>query len=350
MAVLGFDFLRGDYALALPLAVVVLLLGIGGLRARRKLLSRMTHAAQRNRFAPRRSFGRGLLRLCLGSAALAFLILASMGPVRGYTLRETVTRGIDVVICIDTSRSMLAEDLRPSRIERARREVRGLLDALRGDRAALIAFAGDARDISPLTNDVLALKGLLEHVTALDNRLGGTDLAAALERALALFDGRTGSNEAIVIVTDGEDLEGRGLEVARAAADRGIRVFVVGVGTSAGGKIPVLLRSGVQGFLRGPDGEEVVTRLDGTTLERLAKETKGAYLSTENSAAPLETLYRERMSRIEGREVFAGQERIPHDRFQWPLLLGLLCMLGEAGLRERRGQGLQGQGPQGHGS
>jgi len=122
--------------------------------------------------------------------------------------------------------------------------------------------------------------------------------------------------------------------VAAQAKERGIRVYVVGVGTEGGGKIPVM-EAGREAFLRGPDGEEVVTRLDGTTLEEIARLTGGEYLSTESSPTPLEELYEKRIRWIEGRDLEGGERIVPHDRYQWTCLLALLCMLGEVGLRER---------------
>ena len=336
MSVLGFELLRPELWFGVLGAGLLLAVASWGIARRRRTLASAVPSARRTAFAPTAARGRGVLRAVLATLALVAVTFAAMGPVRGFTLREAVSRGIDLVVCVDTSRSMLAEDLRPSRIERARREVRGLLDALRGDRVALVAFSGDARDVAPLTHDTATLSGLLDVIDPIDNRVGGTDLAVALEHALTLFDGRTGSHEAIALVTDGEDLEGRALDVARAAKERGIRVFVVGVGTSGGGKIPLRLRDGSMGFLRGPDGEEVVSRLDGTTLQRLASETGGDYLSTESSAAPLVELYRQRISKLEGRSLTGGMERIPHDRFQWPLVVALVCMVAELGLRERR--------------
>ena len=334
---IGFELLRPDLAWLLLLAPALAGLGWAGLRRRRRDLARLVAAPRLAAFLPRFSANRARLRVLLASAALALLALSAVGPVRGHTFQDTARRGLDLVVCIDTSRSMLARDLRPSRLERAKREVLGLLEELRGDRCALIAFSGDAREVAPLTHDRVTLAALLEYVTPEDNRLGGTDLAAALERALALFDGRTGSHEAIVLLTDGEDLEGQAAARADEAAERGIRVYVVGVGTQAGGKIPVVDDSGAERFLVGPDGQEVVTRLESGTLRRIAELTGADYLSTEDSPTPLEDLYRRRISRLEGRELEAGRRRIPHDRYQWSLALALGCMLAEAGLRERRG-------------
>jgi Ca-activated chloride channel family protein len=231
---------------------------------------------------------------------------------------------------------MLARDLKPSRLERAKREVGGLLERLRNDRVALIAFSGDAREVAPLTRDRVSLAGFLATLSPADNEKGGTDLAAALSAALALFDGRTGAHEAVVLLTDGEDLEGRAAALAEEARERGIQVFVVGVGTEAGGKIPLVNERGEEAFLVDDGGVEVLSRLDRATLENVAATTGGAYLSVEESATPLEELYAERITGLEGRALEGGKERVPHDRYQWPLALALLCMLGEAGLRERR--------------
>ena len=336
--VIGFDFLRPQLALLLLLSGLVLVVGLYGVSRRRADLRRLVERPALARFAPGLSWRRSLLRLGFASLGLLLLALSAIGPVRGYTERQAIRRGLDLVLCLDTSRSMLAQDLRPSRLERARREVLGLLEELSGDRVALIAFSGDAREVAPLTHDRATLASLLDYVRPEDNRLGGTNLAAALEQALSLFDGRTGSHEAIVLLTDGEDLEGRGAEVAQAAADRGIRVYVVGLGTEGGAKIPVRNAAGGEGFVTGPDGAEVVTKLDGSSLERLARATGGDYLSAENSPTPLEDLYRTRISRLEGRDLEEGLRRVPHDRYQWPLVLGMLCMLAETGLRERRGR------------
>jgi len=333
--VIGFDFLRPGYGVLLLAGLLVFLVGLYGLLRRRAALRSLVETPRLPQFLPGLSRTRALTRLVLASLGVALLGLSATGPVRGYTFQEAQQRGIDLVVCIDTSNSMLARDLRPSRLERARREVRGLVERLTGDRVALIAFSGDSREIAPLTHDRQTLAGLLDHLSPEDNRLGGTNLGAAIEHGLSLFDGRTGSHEAIVLLTDGEDQEGAGAEMAARAAERGIRVYVVGVGTEAGGKIPITDRSGRESFLVGPDGTEVVTRLGGTTLRTLAESTDGAYLSTENSPTPLEDLYRARIASIEGRDLMGGMRRVPHDRFQWTLGLALACMLVETGMRER---------------
>ena len=330
------DWLRPSAVWAPFVGLLVLLVGGWGLARRRRDRERLVHPVQLARFLPGFSAGRAVGRLSFAALATVLLGVSLVGPVLGYTFREVTGTGIDLVVCIDTSRSMLARDVRPDRISRAKREVAGLLDVLGSDRVALIAFAGDAREVAPLTHDRVALSSLLERVSPDENRLGGTSLASALERALELFDGRTGSNEAIVLITDGEDLAGEGLTVAATAKARGIRVFVVGVGTVEGGKIPVDRDGGGEAFLTDKQGAEVVTRMDRDSLRQLAEKTGGEFLAVDEHPTPLEALYEKRISRYEGREFVGGKERIPNDRYQWPLFAALACMLGEAGLRERR--------------
>jgi Ca-activated chloride channel family protein len=320
---------------ALPLAAVALH-GRAARRRERALLVAPRHAA---RFLPGYSDGRALARIALAAVALVWLGLALAGPVRGWTMRNVTRRGLDLVVCIDTSNSMLVRDIRPDRLTRALRETSGLIDRLRGDRLALIAFSGVPREVAPLTHDRTTLQELLKRVTPEDNTLGGTNLGAALSAALSMFDGRTGAHEAVVLLTDGEDLAGEGLAVARTAAERGIRVYVVGMGTETGGKIPLVDESGQERFLTDAQGVEVVSALSGSTLEELARTTGGEYLAAARSPAPLEELYQMRIARLEGRNQ-DGTEWVPHDRYQWALALALFCMLLESGLRERRAAAL----------
>ncbi len=341
----GFEWLRPEWWPAMALAPALWLLGLIILGLRRRALAKLVAQRQVSRFLPEWSASQARLRVVLAGVGLGYLVLALAGPVRGYTLRDVQRRGLDLVVCVDTSRSMLVEDLRPNRMSRARREVRGLLGRLKGDRAALVAFAGDVRDVAPLTHDRATLGQFVEALAPRDNLVGGTDIGGALEHALELFDGRTGAHEAVLLLTDGEDHGGRGLAVAEVAARAGIRIFVVGMATSGGGKIPMVDgRSGGAGFQKNKQGEEVVSALDDTSLAAIAAATGGAYLAATDSPAPLEELYEKRISRMEARDLWAGRERVPHDRFQWALVMALVCMTAEGALGERRGQrGRQGK-------
>lgn len=335
-ALLGFDILRPGQLVWLLAAPLLLVVGLLSLRLRRRELQRLVDARHARRFLPDFSAAAAYARLVLACLALLFAAFAAAGPVRGYTARSVQRRGLDLVVCIDTSRSMLVRDLRPDRLTRAKREVGALVERLKGDRVALVAFAGDARDISPLTHDRTTLRTLLERIGTEENVKGGTDLGAALNHALQLFDGRSGAHEAIVLLTDGEDLEGKGLEAAKVAAERGIRVYVVGMGTEGGGKIPQQSADGRESFVTDESGQEVISALVGDTLAQIAQASGGEYLAATRSATPLEELYIARINRLEGRDLDGGVEYLPHDRYQWFLGLAALCMFVEAGLRERK--------------
>lgn len=333
LAVLGFELLRPGLAPLLVAAPALALLALWSLGARRRARRLLCDARHEPTLLAGFSANRACARVALAVGALVLLVAALLGPVRGYTLREVERKGLDIVVCIDTSRSMLVRDLDPevSRLEKARQQIRLLLERLDGDRVALVAFSGDARDVSPLTRDLNTVRWFLPALTPEDNRRGGTDVGLAIEHALELFDGRTGAHEAIVLLTDGEDLEGRGVEAAELAAERGIRVYVVGMGTPEGGKIPDERR----GYVKDESGREVVSVLGAAALRAVADVTGGAYVSARTPLA-LERIYDSYVSQLEGRTYHRGKERIPHDRYQWPLVLALLCMVGEVALREQR--------------
>ncbi len=330
---LGIELLRpGDVLWGVLAALALAVLGVLGLALRRSGLARLVDPRQFARFVPGFDPGRARWRVVCAVAAALALGLALTGPVRGYTLRDVERRGLDLVVAIDTSRSMLVQDLSPSRLERAKREVKGLLDRLSGDRVALLAFAGDVRDVAPLTHDRRTLAAFVEGLDTNENLVGGTDVGAAIDRALALFDGATGAHEAIVLLTDGEDLAGGATQAAERAKERGIRLYIVGMGSSEGGKIP----DGQGGFVRDEEGKEVVSALEADSLERLSKITGGDFLTTARAALPLEELWEKRLTKMETRELWAGKERIPHDRYQWLVAVAALFMGVETAVGDRR--------------
>lgn len=352
MSFLVVDWVRGELAPVVLLALVPLVCVTWLARRRFAALRALAEPRHLGRLFPglRRRAGtddvlawlrrRAWARASLGVFAMLALAVALLGPVRGFALVPVQSRQIDVVLALDTSRSMLVEDVAPNRLARAKVEIGALLDAMEGERFALVAFAGAARAVTPLTRDLETSRFFLDRVSPDDNRKGGTDLAAALRLALDAFQEGDGSNEAIVLVTDGEDLTGEGLAAAEEAKERGVRIHVLGMGTEAGGKIP----DGSGGFVVDPDAArdasgrpaEVVSTLAPASLRRIAESTGGVYLEAKGRVLPLEELYRRAIAPMEGRDVVDGRERVPRDRYQWPLALGLLALLVEAALRDTR--------------
>ncbi|HKA23631.1 MAG TPA: VWA domain-containing protein [Candidatus Eisenbacteria bacterium] len=215
--------------------------------------------------------------------ALTALVIAAAGPRWGRQVVKVSGQGSDLVFVMDVSYSMDVRDVPPSRIEEAKREAQTLLDGLTGDRVGLIAFAGDAAVLTPLTLDYSAVRILLGSLSTGSVSHPGTDLGGAIKRALDLLPKSRPGEQAIVIFTDGEDLAGAGRAEALVAARRGIRVFTVGVGTPAGETIPVYDEGGREiGRKRGPDGEVVISHLDEDLLRDIARSTHGAYFAASH--------------------------------------------------------------------
>jgi Ca-activated chloride channel family protein len=320
--------------LALPLALLLLAAwAVGRARSRRRAF----FGAQATRLAPGFSRGRRLLRDGLAAGALALVVVALARPERGEWLREVRQRGVDVMVVLDTSRSMLATDVPPTRLARAQREIQALLGHLRGDRVGLVTFAGDARLLCPLTSDPTSFRIFLDDVDTTTNGLGGTAVGEGLERALdALADGAEGAR-VIVLLTDGEDhaSDPAPTEVAYRALAMGVPVHVITFGTPEGSEIPVLRDDGAVDVVRGPDGQPVISRPDEELLERVAGIAGGACLSAARTAFPMDELWDKRIGVMEGVTRASSQRKEGVNRFQWALVLALAALGVRALLPER---------------
>lgn len=271
-------------------------------------------------------------------AAAAFSLLALMEPAWGEGGRGQTRQGVDLVFCLDLSRSMLAEDLSPNRLQKAQQEIQALAKSAEGHRMALVHFAGEARLSVPLTRDMDSFAELVAYASPEDVRKGGTDLGAALETALEAVENAASLEQrkpaVLVLVTDGEDLQGKGLLAAEVCRQRGFTLHTVGMGTALGSKIPIPTEDGEQ-FLTDDQGQEVVSSLDASGLKQMAEMTGGAFVHGSLVQDPLQTLYRNRilpLSRFTEMETALSQRR---SRFQWPLLFALGLWLLEWWLADR---------------
>ncbi len=224
--------------------------------------------------------GPGRLRqtISLGCFALGIVacVLAAMRPQWGATERLLPQVGAEIMICLDVSKSMLAEDTIPNRLERAKAEIRDLLDLMRGEQVGLIAFAGKATVISPMTTDFAFLKLALDHVGPQSVGLGGTRLEAPIRAAVRGFADTADVSRIILLITDGEDHDSFPLEAAEEARERGIRIMTVGFGDEAGSKVQVTdPRTGARTYVTDDSGKAVVSRLDGDLLREIALKTEG---------------------------------------------------------------------------
>lgn len=302
------------------------------------LFDRTRAAAGRYGAAPTMRVTAPLWRSLRVTLLLLLGLVAWMDPRLGDEPIQVERRGLDLIFCLDTSRSMLARDLEPSRLARAMQDVRGVLPALQGgDRVGLVVFAGQARLWIPLTHDMDSFRGLLDEVDTEVVKTGGTDLAAALRKALEIADPDNAKTTVVVLLTDGEDLAGAGQQAATELKDKGLVVHTVGYGSAMGSKITV--PSGAnEGFLRDKDGSEVISRMDPDSLRAVAAVTGGEFLRAEAMVLPLNQLHQQRLLPMQKRAYDAGQETGKQARYQWvllPLLALLLWEIAMAGGRHR---------------
>jgi Ca-activated chloride channel family protein len=317
---------------ALVLVPALALFLVWSLRRRRQALATFVATGLLPAVTPDLDPRRRTLRAVLLCLAVLAIVLATAGPMWGFRWQQVQRQGIDLIVAIDTSRSMLATDVKPNRLARAKLAVQDLLAQLGGDRVGLVAFAGTAFLQCPLTLDFGAFSQSLEAIEAGIIPRGGTSLAAAIETSLAGFEGRQAEHQALVIITDGEDLGGNLDEAIKQATERGVKIYTVGIGTAEGELIP--LEGG--GFVKDRKGQVVKSRLDETTLQKIANDTGGAYLHATDTAFGLAELYRDYIATMEKRELASTLERRFEHRFQWPLVIAFLLLLLEPVIGERR--------------
>ncbi|MFI5365519.1 MAG: VWA domain-containing protein [Candidatus Binatia bacterium] len=317
---------------AVPLAAAFF---VWAFRLRKRTLERFAEARLLPALAPdldeRRQRGRAAMLL----AALALFVVALAGPKWGFHWEEVHREGVDLIVALDTSRSMLAEDVKPNRLERAKLAVQDLVKQLHGDRIGLIAFAGSAFVQCPLTLDYEAFAESLQAVNVGIIPKGGTALAEAISAGVEAFEGHQGKHEALILITDGEDHEGQIDDATKQAADLGIKIYTIGIGTPDGDLIPITV-DGQQTFLKDRHGQVVKSRLDDETLKKMATDTGGAYVHATGPDLGLDMVYSDYIGKMEKRELKSTMERRFEDRFQIPLLLAAALLALEPLVGERR--------------
>jgi len=293
------------------------------------------HPALGGQFSPPKQW----IRFGLLISALVLLVISLLRP-QGDPVSQTVQkRGRDLVFVIDISRSMLAEDLVPNRLGRAKQLVRDVVDILEGDRVGLLVFSGTSAVKSPLTLDYNYFKNVLDRITPEDVNRGGTLIGAAIRPVSErLFYDNDNKFRDVILITDGEDHESFPIEAAEAAAKRGIKIHTVGLGDPDGTTIPIR-RSGTYSLLKFQD-QTVTTKLDESTLIRIAEITKGVYIPVRTHRVDLGDLYRNHIAVAEKREAEAAETKIWSELFQFFLGLAILLLMAEALLGERRISGL----------
>lgn len=309
-----------------------------GLRAQRRAADAFAHGAMRDvvvRGGP--SWRRGL-RASLTLGGLALVCLALARPALGEKARTVTRTGRDVVFVLDVSRSMLAQDLAPSRLERAKLMIQDALGVIEGDRVGLVAFAGTASVRCPLTYDHSFFRLALDELSPRSVSRGGTMIGDAVRVTLnTLFDDEQGEGRTrdIILITDGEDQGSFPVEAARQAGERGVRIIGLGLGSETGAPVPAA-SDRPRDYMR-HDGEFVRSRLDVATLEQMARATPGGvFLKVGTGVIDLDRVYAQLVKTADQREMESREETAMIERFQWALLPGLALLLLEPFVREKR--------------
>lgn len=323
-------------ALLLLLLVPLLGIGLGLLRwRRRQLLRRLGREDLITMLVAAPGPLRWVTRLALLLLGVTFLSLALARPQWGRKLEEVRRRGVDVMIALDVSSSMLAEDVKPSRLARSREEVASLLDSLEGDRVGLVAFAGEASVVCPLTLDYAAVRVFLDVLDPGLLPVPGTAVAEAIKKATQAFESKERRYKVLVIITDGESHEGNALEAAKEAAGQGVVIYTLGAGTGAGSPIPVRGENGaVTGYKQDRKGRVVTSRLDPVSLAEIAEAAGGRYLPITPEGREIREI-QERIARMDQREIGSRFITTREEQYQLPLAAAVGALILEAGIGAR---------------
>jgi Ca-activated chloride channel family protein len=331
-----FRFANQYWLYALALAPVLAGFFVFTFRLRRKALARFGNLVLIERLSRSTSRRRQAAKAAMLVAAVCCLLLALARPQLGAKLGTVTREGVDVVIALDVSRSMLAEDIQPNRLEKAKHEIASLIDRLQGDRVGLVAFAGRGFVQCPLTLDYGAARMFLDFVGPDLVPVPGTAVAEAVTKATAAFVEKERKHKVLILITDGEDHEGRPVEAAKEAAKEGVVIYTVGIGSPQGVPIPESDAAGNRiGFKKDRQGQVVMTRLDDVTLEKIALETGGKYYRASTGEAEL-TQISDAISKMEKKGLASQQFVQFEDRFQFLIGLAIALLVAEAAFSDRR--------------
>jgi len=332
-------FAAANFAFGFIVIFALALFYFWAAKLRKAALERFAQKELLDELLSRLDYKKRFLKLSLMVLAISLMLFALMRPQWGFHWEEVKRRGVDILIALDTSKSMLAEDVKPSRFERSKLAIKDLVRSLKGDRIGLIAFSGSAFLQCPLTLDYGGFLLSLDN-TGIDTiPKGGTSITSAIKEALRSYEGGQKKYKVLIIITDGEDHEGNPVQAAEEAKNEGIKIFCIGIGTKGGELIPVMDEAGRKSFLKDSQGNVVKSHLDETGLQKIALNTGGVYVRATNAEFGLELVYRERIARMEKRELEAKMNKHYEERFQVFLWLALFLLMIEHFISDKNNKG-----------
>lgn len=301
---------------------------------RKRLLQQFGDIELISQLMPELSKTRPVLKLVLLMTALAFFILGIAGPQFGSKIQQNKRKGVEIIIALDVSNSMMAQDIQPNRLERAKQAISRLVDQLKNDKIGLIVFAGEAFTQLPITTDYVSAKMFLSTISTKIVPVQGTAIGEAIKLASRSFTPDGQSDKAIIVITDGENHEDDAISAAKAAAEKGYHVHTIGVGLPNGAPIPD--GSGSQtSFIKDESGNVVISKLDEDLLQKIAIIGKGAYIRATNNQLGLNTIFNE-INKMNKSTYEAKIYSEYDDQFQWPIAIALLLLLADLLILERK--------------
>ena len=325
-----FRFANPDILWLLVLVPAMILVLVLVARARRKALGRFAAAEVLRELMPDVSQGRVRLKSAIFITAVALIVLAAARPQFGSKLREQRSEGIEMMLVVDVSNSMLAEDFSPSRLDRTRYAIDKLFSSLHQDRVGMVVFAGEAKVQLPITTDYRMARSFAKRLSPSLVSVQGTDLGQALSLATLSFSNAKDKSRAIILITDGEAHDADAMEAARRAAEQGIRIFCIGIGTPEGAPIKI----GGE-FIRDEKGDMVVSRLNEKMLQEIADIADGGYVRATNQAFGLDEIV-DKLNEMERSEQTSLQFEEYNEQFAGLLWAALILLLLDALILDRR--------------
>lgn len=287
------------------------------------------------KLTPDKSVFKSVLKIVVLSLAFLCLSIALVNPKIGTKLETVKREGVDIVFAVDVSKSMLAEDIAPNRLEKAKQLVTQIINNLASDRVGIIAYAGKAFPQLPITTDYASAKMFLNNMNTDMLSSQGTAINEAIKLSTTYFDNDEQTNRVLIIISDGEDHSEAAIDVAEEANEEGIRIFTIGVGDLKGGPIPLKRNDVVVSYKKDSQGETVITKLNEDTLKGIASEADGTYINGKITNEVVENI-REILNKMDKTEFEAKQFADFKDQFQWFLGLGIFFLFLDIFLLERK--------------
>ena len=319
--------------------LLVLFVFVGDVLWKRKKQRHFAEAGLLSKIAPTTSTFKAILKVVIFSLGLSFLILSLVNPKMGTQLKTVKREGVDIVFALDVSKSMLAEDIAPNRLEKSKQIISKVIENLGSDRIGVIVYAGSAYPLLPITTDHASAKMFLQNANPDMVSSQGTAINEALDLAKTYYNNDDQTNKFLIILSDGEDHEAQTISLAETLTENGVKVFTVGVGTESGQPIPIR-KNGRMTYKKDRKGEVVITQRHAEVLKEIAEKTQGRYIDGNRTEKPVKAIV-DVIANAQKHEFETKQFSDYKDQFQWFVALGMFFLLLDVFLHEKKTKWLQ---------